>query len=341
MGVVERRAREKSETRDKILDAARELFVTEGYEGVSMRKLAEKIEYSPTAIYAYFADKEDLFHQLCQEDFARLAEVFQSSAMSPDPVARIQEIGRVYVEFGIRYPNHYKLMFMTPHPAGELDEEDREVKGNPERDAYALLLQTVQQAIAAGSFREDIANADLISQTMWAATHGVISLQIAKCNDSAWVDWRPMEQRTTVMLDAILRGLLKSELTTGISKKAEDADMPPARRNLFHDKVRLIVTVTGIVFAVVLIVVELGLFVGFTETTSSLIDHSGADLWVTSRHVPYVEMGVPFSERKLYQVRAVPGVLEAQKTQSAAGRSGNAPTGSRSQCRLIGIDPRF
>ena len=88
--------------------------------------------------------------------------------------------------------------------------------------------------------------------------------------------------------------------------------MPPlARRNLFHDKVRLIVTVTGIVFAVVLIVVELGLFVGFTETTSSLIDHSGADLWVTSRHVPYVELGVPFSERKLYQVRAVPGVQKA------------------------------
>ena len=68
--------------------------------------------------------------------------------------------------------------------------------------------------------------------------------------------------------------------------------MPPlARRNLFHDKVRLIVTVTGIVFAVVLIVVELGLFVGFAETTSSLIDHSGADLWVTSRLVPYVEQG--------------------------------------------------
>jgi putative ABC transport system permease protein len=90
--------------------------------------------------------------------------------------------------------------------------------------------------------------------------------------------------------------------------------MPPlARRNLFHDKVRLTVTVTGIVFAVVLIVVELGLFVGFTSTTSGLVDHSGADLWVTSKHVPYVELGVPFSERKLYQVRAVPGVQEAQK----------------------------
>ncbi len=63
MGVKERREREKSETRDKILDAARELFVTEGYEGVSMRKVAEKIEYSPTAIYVHFADKNELFHE--------------------------------------------------------------------------------------------------------------------------------------------------------------------------------------------------------------------------------------------------------------------------------------
>lgn len=90
--------------------------------------------------------------------------------------------------------------------------------------------------------------------------------------------------------------------------------MPPlAQRNLFHDKVRLTVTLTGIVFSVVLIVVQLGLFLGFTTATSNLIDHSGADLWVTSKNVPYVEQGVPFSERKLNQVRAVPGVADAQK----------------------------
>jgi len=90
--------------------------------------------------------------------------------------------------------------------------------------------------------------------------------------------------------------------------------MPPlARRNLTHDRVRLAVTLTGIVFAVVLIVVELGLFVGFTVTTSNLIDNSRADLWVTSKHVPYIELGVPFSERKLYQVRSVPGVAHAEK----------------------------
>src|SRR5579872_543459 len=90
--------------------------------------------------------------------------------------------------------------------------------------------------------------------------------------------------------------------------------MPPlARRNLFHDKVRLTVTLTGIVFSVVLIVVQLGLFLGFTTATSNLIDHSGADLWITSKNVPYVEQGVAFSERKLNQVRAVPGVADAQK----------------------------
>ena len=90
--------------------------------------------------------------------------------------------------------------------------------------------------------------------------------------------------------------------------------MPPlAQRNLFHDKVRLAVTLTGIVFSVVLIVVQLGLFLGFTTATSNLIDHSGADLWITSKNVPYVEQGVAFSERKLNQVRAVPGVADAQK----------------------------
>jgi putative ABC transport system permease protein len=90
--------------------------------------------------------------------------------------------------------------------------------------------------------------------------------------------------------------------------------MPPlARRNLFHDKIRLAVTLTGITFAVVLVVVELGLFMGFTTTTSGLIDHSQADLWVASRHIPYIEQGVPYSERKLYQVRATPGVASAEK----------------------------
>jgi AcrR family transcriptional regulator len=212
MGVKERREREKSETRDKILDAARELFVTEGYEGVSMRKVAEKIEYSPTAIYVHFADKNELFRELCHQDYARLAEVFQSSMISTDPLERIRQIGAIYIDFGTRNPNHYKFMFMTPHPAHELDEVDREMKDNPEKDAYAFLKWAVQQAMDAGCFREDLEDVELISQTLWASVHGVISLKIAK-GDDEWVDWRPMRDRAELMLDVTLRGLQREAKT--------------------------------------------------------------------------------------------------------------------------------
>jgi len=208
MGVKERREREKSETRDRILDAARELFVTEGYEGVSMRRVAEKIEYSPTAIYVHFADKLELFRELCQQDFARLAEVFQSSAMSTDPVERLKQIGRTYIDFGVHYPNHYKFMFMTPHPLIEPNEEECDKMGNPELDAYAFLKWAVQQAISAGRLREELGDADLVSQTLWAAVHGVISLSIAKGTD-AWVDWRPVQERAETMLDITMRGLMR------------------------------------------------------------------------------------------------------------------------------------
>lgn len=214
MGVKERREREKSETRDKILDAARELFITEGYEGVSMRKVAEKIEYSPTAIYVHFADKEELFRELCHEDYAQLAKVFQSSMISTDPVERLKQIGAIYVDFGTRYPNHYKFMFMTPTPGHELDDTDREVMGNPEKDAYAFLKWAVQQAIDAGRLREEFTDADLISQTLWASVHGVISLQIAKGGDF-WVDWRPIKDRAEMMLDITLRGLVRSTAGEG------------------------------------------------------------------------------------------------------------------------------
>jgi AcrR family transcriptional regulator len=210
MGVKERREREKTETREIILDAARELFITEGYEGVYMRKVGEKIEYSPTAIYVHFKDKDDLFHELCHEDYARLAAEFQSANLPSDPIERIRAIGQTYINFGLHYPNHFKLMFMTPNPQkfSELDERDKDVKGNPEKDSYAFLMQTVHEALAMGVFRDELKNADLIAQTLWAAVHGVVALQIAKSHD-AWVDWQPIQERVQVMLDSTLRGLLK------------------------------------------------------------------------------------------------------------------------------------
>ena len=110
-----------------------------------------------------------------------------------------------------------------------------------------------------------------------------------------------------------------------------------AWRNLIHDKVRLGVTLTGIVFAVVLIVVEIGLFIGFTTTTSGLIDRSGADLWITAKRVPYIEQGVPFSERKLSVVLATPGVAEAQK-YVARFSQWKRPDGRQENVQVVGFN---
>jgi len=111
-----------------------------------------------------------------------------------------------------------------------------------------------------------------------------------------------------------------------------------AWRNLVHDKVRFAVTLTGIVFAVVLIVVQFGLFLGFTTTTSCLIDRSGADLWITAARVPYIEQGVPFSERKLSSVLTTPGVAVATKfiTRFAQWQR---PDGRQESVQIVGFDP--
>jgi putative ABC transport system permease protein len=110
-----------------------------------------------------------------------------------------------------------------------------------------------------------------------------------------------------------------------------------AWRNLVHDKVRLAVTVTGIIFAVVLIVVQLGLFLGFTTATSTVIDHSGADLWITAPRVPYIEQGVAFSERKLSTVLATPAVAAAGK-YIVRFSQWKRPDGRQESVQIVGVE---
>jgi putative ABC transport system permease protein len=115
--------------------------------------------------------------------------------------------------------------------------------------------------------------------------------------------------------------------------------MPPlARRNLFHDKVRLFVTLTGIAFSVVLMVVQWGLFQGFSTSTSSIIDNSGADLWVTAKNVAYIDQAIAFNERKYYQVLATPGVATASKYISRWS-VWKEPNGRSESVDVVGFNP--
>ncbi len=206
MGVKERREREREELKGKILEGARALFLEHGFEAVTMRQIATAIEYSPTAIYHHFKDKRAVFLALCNEDFGALAKKFQKIAKIADPIERLQATGRAYAAFALEHPNHYRLMFMTPHP--QHGPEDVAIDhGNPEEDAYAFLKWTASEAIAAGRIRLELVDPELLSQIVWAAVHGIVSLRITKSSDP-WVAWRSEKKTVEAMLDLVLHGIL-------------------------------------------------------------------------------------------------------------------------------------
>ena len=207
MGPINRREREKEALRIQILDAARYLFARDGYDAVTMRAIAERIEYSPRTIYLHFQDKEDLIRELCRHDFQAFGSDMAKTAKVKDPVERIKAIGLAYAKFGTENRNHYRLMFMSDSPDYEGKGEE-DWKGNPEVDAYAFLLGTVQEAIATD--RLTVTDAEMAAQTLWAGVHGVIALDIAKCNDP-WVKWRPLAKRVKTMVDVLVDGLLAPE----------------------------------------------------------------------------------------------------------------------------------
>lgn len=227
MTTADRRAREKQAVEDKILAAARDLFAERGYEGVTMRAIAEAIEYSPPVIYSHFRDKEALLTRLCFEDFARLASEAYLLADVADPVDRIRHLGRRYIRFAIEHPNHYRVMFMTRFPDHDLTEQELQVKGRPDADGYAFLRQAVAHSIDAGRLLPEINDAELATQTLWACVHGAAALAIDKANDP-WIDWAPIERRITLICDAPLRGMLRDPST--MLPLREPGSAPPASK---------------------------------------------------------------------------------------------------------------
>jgi AcrR family transcriptional regulator len=202
-----RRKQQQQDLRAKILDAARELFVTEGIEAVSMRKIADKIGYSATTLYNYFEDKDALLYALCDADFGTLHEVFKNIGKIANPVERLRKLGHAYISFALQYPSHYRLMFMTPRvPRG--DDVCRVIEqGNPEEDSYAFLRATVSEALAGGVFRKEYQDPDLLSQVVWSAVHGVAALHLIMGKDD-WLQWRPAEEVARTAVDVMIRGLV-------------------------------------------------------------------------------------------------------------------------------------
>jgi AcrR family transcriptional regulator len=210
MTTKERRHRELQDTREKILDAARDMFANEGYDSVTMRAIAERIEFTPTAIYHHFKNKSALLTELCQADFRKLAEHFNTSVVPSDPVERILAVGEAYLHFAEKHPSQYRFMFMTIIPYSELTEEYvASNRGNPERDAYAFLRESCRQAIETGRLRPDLKNPDEVAQMLWGGVHGMISLHIVKSHEG-WLEWCDLRTSAAKLMLAMLRGFLKN-----------------------------------------------------------------------------------------------------------------------------------
>lgn len=200
MGVQERRAREKKELRQEILDAARDLFVREGFENVSMRKIAEKIEYSPTTIYLYFQDKADLLDCICEETFARLVrkQTILDHSVS-DPLERLRRGLRSYIEFGLKHPNHYKVAFMMSEP---FDDPEHCVRSRAMgQKAFDHLRRDL--TICSEQHLIEVSDIEATAQVLWATIHGLTSLLIAHPK----FEWVERHHLIDTLIENALNGL--------------------------------------------------------------------------------------------------------------------------------------
>ena len=199
MGVKERRAREKEQLRRRILSAARELFVTEGYESVSMRKIADMIEYSPTTIYLYYKDKADLLDSVCKETLLHLLNTLDLLRKDKsDPVETLRKSGKAYVEFGLKYPQDYKLTFVVrPQFQKGLGLQE----GSVGERVFSYLRTIVSQCIRQKKFRQ--VDVETTGQVLWSTVHGVTLLLI----DFPDFPWTEKEKLIDMVIHTMIEGL--------------------------------------------------------------------------------------------------------------------------------------
>lgn len=172
MSVSDRKMREKQERRDVILEAARQLFLQDGFASVSMRKIASEIEYSPMSLYQYFGGKDEILEALCRRTFDGLSQSLRAiPSGAGTPLDRLRAGLNIYVRFGLEHPRDYELTFLTRRTAAAKPDGDPPIG----MEAFAILRQHVAAAIESGVLAVQEEEA---AQTLWAGVHGITALLI-------------------------------------------------------------------------------------------------------------------------------------------------------------------
>lgn len=177
MPTTTRRDRERAELRELILGGARRVFERDGHDGVSIRKVAKEIEYSPGTIYLYYKNKDDLMLALHEDAFARKASRFAPLMHVDDPMERLVAMGRSYVEHALTAPSDFHLMFVDGCPIAALQEAGQE--WHVHNSAFVMLQATVQAGIDGGRFRENL-DAEATAVMLWSMVHGHAMLTLSR-----------------------------------------------------------------------------------------------------------------------------------------------------------------
>ncbi|HVI48392.1 MAG TPA: TetR/AcrR family transcriptional regulator [Chitinophaga sp.] len=173
MGIAERKEREKADMRRRIVDAAIKMFVEEGYEKISIRNIAEKIEYSPATIYLYYKDKDELLHDMQGEAFIALGVMFEQKLTARDPLKRLEQLMQLYLQFAFDQPELYDLMFIIKAPMNTLKESEDWMNGLA---CYRFLEEIMEECVTQKLIR--MHDVRLATLSAWAHAHGFVSLYL-------------------------------------------------------------------------------------------------------------------------------------------------------------------
>ena len=171
MGVKERKDRQKTEMREAILSAALKLFSDDGYDNVTMRKIADEIEYSVGTIYLYFKDRDEIFFELHKMGFEEFYKRQLAIQNVTDPLQRLTDHGLAYIQFAIDQPQYYDLMFISRIPAKTIKKQHEWISGNR---TYDILKLNISQAKEAGYFKN--IDVEVAAFSLWSFVHGISSL---------------------------------------------------------------------------------------------------------------------------------------------------------------------
>lgn len=187
--------------RGEILEAAQRIFLAEGYHGATIRKIADEVGVSSTALYMHFKDKDEILLEISDGAISKLLNINSEISARPiDAVVRVRLMLDAYMAFALENPNAYALVFCSS--SGVLTEDRAEATQMLGERCFEKFMGTVREIAASGRLRTG--SAESAAQALWSACHGLVSLLITKPD----FGWAPQEELRSVMLDGMLYGLV-------------------------------------------------------------------------------------------------------------------------------------